>query len=175
MKRKSLEKIIGPPEERVPLIGARIRRARIAAVVLDGEVVGHLSYRMDGRGAVWPDWPRYRARFGLIGGAARYVATELTLRRGRRQDLYIESFAVDRAARGRGIGGALLTWLCEEVALHGKLAWRTELPEANLPAKRVYEKLGARHVRSVAFGPVARLLHTPRVLLYRWVHPGKEN
>lgn len=173
-RRHSLHKVIGDPFERSAVLGTRYRPDRICVAVVDGEIAGFLSYRMDGKGSVWPEWRAFRARYGLVSGAVRYLLTDLSLRRGRAADLYVEGFVVLKPARGKGIGRALLDWLSAEVERHGKQGWRTEMPEGNENARRLYEGYGARAVRVVDTGPFGLVYHTRRSVLYRWTPPGAD-
>ena len=170
-RRKSLDRIVGDPDQREALLASPIRGDRICAVVMAGEVVGCLSYRMDGRGSVCPQFAKYRARYGLAAGTLRYLLTQLTLYRGRSRDLYIEGYAVAPETRGRGLGKALLEWLSAEVIRQGKSGWRTEMPEGHDQAARAYERFGAKIVRRVWLGPFGRLTGSPRMTLWRWTAP----
>lgn len=170
-KRLSLEKIVGKIPVREDLLWTPIRADRMCIAVIGDEVVGYLSYRMDGQGALCPVFSRYRARFGLASGAIRYLMTQATLYRNRRDDLLIEGYAVEKIARGRGIGRALLDWLSAEVVRNGKAGWRTEMPAANENADRMYRKYGAVLLREIWLGPAAYFTHASRVKLYRWTPP----
>ncbi|MEM0944781.1 MAG: GNAT family N-acetyltransferase [Pseudomonadota bacterium] len=169
--RRSLQFIVGDEETRAALLGAPIRPDRIAAIIRGGEVVGFLSYRMEGAGALCPQVARYRARFGHVSGTLRWLLTQATLVRGRAEDLYIEGFAVDPAARGLGLGQVLLGWLGQEVIRRGKAGWRTEMPADQPAAARTYEKAGAVCLKTLDFGPAGRLIGWRRARLYRWT-PG---
>lgn len=170
-RRKSLNRIVGDEDARAALLAHPIRPDRICAVVMAGQVVGCLSYRMDGAGAVWPQWPRYRGRFGLIAGTVRYLLTQATLVRGRADDLYVEGFAIAPKTRGRGIGRALMEWLSAEVIRNNKKGWRTEMPDGSPEAARAYERYGARLQRRIWLGPMAWVMGYPRVSLLRWTPP----
>lgn len=167
-RRKSLNKIVGDEDTRADLLATPMRADRICAVVMEGRVVGCLSYRMDGVGSVRPVWARYHAAYGAIAGSLRYLLTQLTLYRGRSRDLYIEGYAVAPETRGKGLGKALLDWLSAEVIRHGKSGWRTEMPKGHDAAARAYERFGAREQRKVWLGPFGWLLGSSHMTLYRW-------
>lgn len=167
-RRVSLKRAVGDAEIREELLGTPIRGDRICAVIRGDRVIGCLSYRLDGQGAVWPRWSRFCDRFGWLSGTLRYLAVQATLYRGRSRDLYIEGFAVSAEARGLGIGRALLDWLSTEVRRRGKDAWRTEMPESHAEAARAYERFGARRQRAIPLGPAAWLVGSRRMILYRW-------
>ncbi len=170
-QRATLNRIVGLPEVREKVLGNRLRPDRICIALVKGEVAGLISYRMDGEGSVWPDAARYRKHFGAIGGTARYLLTEATLRRGRSDELYLEGFKVDPKARGRGIGTALLHWLGDEVVRRGKRAWRTEASITADAAMRVYQGVGAKAIKTVSLGPLGPLFDRHTFVVLRWEAP----
>ncbi len=170
-QRATLNKVLGKPEVRREVLGGRLRPDRICIAIVRGEIAGCISYRMDGEGSIWPDPSRYRARFGAVGGTARWLLTEATLRRGRPDELYLEGFKVDEKARGRGIGTALLHWLGGEVVRRGKRAWRTEASVNADAAMRVYQGVGAKPIKTVNLGPVGRVFDRASFVVLRWEAP----
>jgi ribosomal protein S18 acetylase RimI-like enzyme len=177
-QRATLNRIVGLPAVRADVLGHRMRPDRICIALLEtapgvGEIVGLISYRMDGAGSVWPEASRYRRRFGPLSGTARYLLTEASLRRGRPDELYLEGFKVDPRARGRGIGTNLLHWLGSEVVRRGKRAWRTEASVTADAAMRVYQGVGAKPVKTVHLGPVGQLFDRPSFVVLRWEAPGE--
>ncbi|MEO1102189.1 MAG: bifunctional aminotransferase class I/II-fold pyridoxal phosphate-dependent enzyme/GNAT family N-acetyltransferase, partial [Pseudomonadota bacterium] len=136
-----------------------------------GQVAGLISYRMDGEGSVWPQASRYRDHFGAVGGTARYMLTQATLKRGRPDELYLEGFKVDPIARGRGIGTSLLHWLGDEVVRRGKNAWRTEASITADAAMRVYQSVGAKVVKTISLGPLGHVFDRHKMVVLRWAPP----
>jgi ribosomal protein S18 acetylase RimI-like enzyme len=171
-QRETLKVFVGSPEKRQEVLGHRVRTDRICIALVKGEVAGCLSYRMDGAGSVWPEPKRFREHFGPVGGTIRWLLTELTLRRGHPDELYIEGFKVDPKARGRGIGTNLLKWLAAEVVRNGKRAWRTEASASADAAIRVYTGVGGQIVKTLWFGPLGHLFDRPKIVVIRWPAPG---
>lgn len=170
-QRATLNRIVGLPEVRAQVLGDRLRPDRICIATVRGEIAGLISYRMDGKGSVWPDPARYRAHFGTMSGTVRYWLTEATLMRGRPDELYLEGFKVDEKARGRGIGSALLGWLNEEVIRRGKRAWRTEASITADAALYVYKKAGAVPIKTVSLGPLGHVFDRHTFVVLRWEAP----
>lgn len=171
-QRATLNRIVGRPEVRREVLGNRLRPDRICIALLDGEIVGLISYRMDGEGSVWPDSRRFRRHFGAVSGTMRYLLTEATLRRGRSDELYLEGFKVEGKARGRGIGTNLLNWLGSEVTRRGKRAWRTEASVTADAAMRVYQSVGARPVKTVSLGPLGHVFDRQAFVVLVWEATG---
>lgn len=170
-QRATLNRIVGKPEKREAVLGDRLRPDRICLALVNGEIAGLISYRMDGEGSVWPDPKRYRAHFGPLGGTMRYWLTEATLRRGRPEELYLEGFKVDAIARGRGIGTALLHWLNAETVRRGKVCWRTEASVTADAAMAVYKKVGAKPVKTISLGPLGHVFDRHTFVVLRWDAP----
>ncbi len=170
-QRATLNRIVGKPEVRQELLGNRIRQDRACIAIVDGQIAGLISYRMDNEGSVWPDPARYRAHFGALGGSARYLLTQATLRRGNPDELYLEGFKVDEIARGRGIGKSLLNWLGTEVVRRGKKAWLTEASATADAAIYVYKSVGAEIVKTISLGPLGYVFDRHRIVVMRWTPP----
>lgn len=170
--RHSLHVACGGADAQQRVLGHRIHRDRLCVALLRGKLVGALSYRCDGRGALCPEWRRFRAEYGRMSGAWRYVLTLATLHRGRARDLYIEGYALLPVARGRGIGAAMLAWLGTEVARRQKSGWRTEMPATAQAAALAYTRAGALPLRTVRLGPFGRLVGARTFTIYRWTPPG---
>lgn len=173
-QRATLKHIVGPEEKRRQVVGQRMRQDRLCAAIVNGEICGCISYRMDGEGSVWPDAKRFRDEFGALSGTVRYLLTEATLRRGHPDELYLEGFKVDPGARGRGIGTSLLHWLGSEVVRRGKKRWRTEASVSAAPAMRVYQGVGAKPTKTVNLGIIGRIADRPKFVVLEWYPPVDE-
>ncbi|WP_162408988.1 GNAT family N-acetyltransferase [Acuticoccus sediminis] len=170
-QRATMKHIVGSEEVRRKVVGNRMRQDRLCAAIVNGEIAGCISYRMDGEGSVWPEAKRFREHFGPVSGTFRYMLAEATLHRGHRDELYLEGFKVDPAARGRGIGTALLHWLGSEVVRRGKSRWRTEASVTAAPAMRVYQGVGAKPTKTVHLGPIGRIADRPSFVVLVWEPP----
>ena len=166
-KRNMLGAFAGDAAMRMRVLGARMAPGQLAAALgPDGAVLGAVGYRIDGRSPFTPDPAAFRAAFGPVAGTARALATGAVLRRGRADALHIEGFSVERVARGRGIGTALLGWVLAETRRHGRARWRAEVPEASEAAIRLYRAAGGRRVRRIWLGPLGPALGLPPLALY---------
>jgi len=170
-QRATLNRIVGLPEVRQELLGNRIRQDRVCLAIVEGQIAGLISYRMDNEGSVWPDPARYRAHFGAVSGTTRYLLTQASLRRGNPNELYLEGFKVDAIARGRGIGKALLNWLGTEVVRRGKDAWLTEASSTADAAIYVYKSVGAEIVKTISLGPLGYVFDRHKIVVMRWKPP----
>ncbi|WMS42749.1 GNAT family N-acetyltransferase [Acuticoccus sp. MNP-M23] len=174
-QRATLNRIVGLPEVREELLGNRLRQDRVCIAIVEGQIAGLISYRMDNEGSVWPDPARYRAHFGPLSGSIRYLLTQASLKRGGADELYLEGFKVDAIARGRGIGKSLLHWLGDEVVRRGKRAWLTEASSTADAAIYVYKSVGAEIVKTISLGPLGYVFDRHKIVVMRWTPPADKN
>lgn len=83
-----------------------------------------------------------RAAYGRLGALWRGLALRALGNEVDNQRFLVDGVAVTRAARGQGIGSALVAALCEEARLRGYGAVRLEVVDSNLRARALYERLG---------------------------------
>jgi GNAT superfamily N-acetyltransferase len=81
---------------------------------------------------------------GRIEGIALFYETPSSTFRGR-PFLYLEDLVVAEAARGGGVGEALMAALAREAVSRGALRLEWSVLDWNVDAIRFYERLGARH------------------------------
>ena len=124
----------------------------------DGRVVGLLS-GMPGTEAGDPDRILMRAAGwrALRAGAVALAARPLFVAMDRHEpgDWYLQAVAVEREARGRGIGTALLTAAFEQARTSGADRLTLDVDVENGRARSLYERFG---LRVAATSRPARLL-----------------
>ena len=81
---------------------------------------------------------------GRVEGIALFYETPSSTFRGR-PALYLEDLVVSEAARGKGVGEALMASLAREVVARGALRLEWSVLDWNVHAIRFYERLGAEH------------------------------
>jgi len=121
-----------------------------ALVALDGDqVVGIAGLHYEGSGFVRWHWPAYRATFGLLGGAHRFLGMRLDSEHPPAGEVLLEALAVDPARRGQGIGARLLAETCAFARARGYQAVRLSVVDTNPRARALYEREGFRPVRTI--------------------------
>ncbi len=86
---------------------------------------------------------------GLVGWIVLNLFTKGTCPK---TDLRISVLAVDEQFRGQGIGTRLIQHVLEFAKVNDFLAVRLEVVDTNPSAKRLYERLGFKAVRSIHLG-----------------------
>lgn len=114
----------------------------ISAVSERGELLGIAGFRM-ARGAVsigrLPEMVSVYGRFGAFWRCALIRALPQAVGPGQ---FSVDGLAVFDAARGQGIGAALIEALCTEARRHGFREILLDVADANTPARALYEREG---------------------------------
>lgn len=127
-------------------------------VVLDGEgaVAGVAGIGMRGRRFSHIGFRSLAREFGWVAAIPRWVfATgEAVLTRPRKGQWRIDVIAVREAARGGGVGTALLQAVIEAAWDAGMRTVELEVVDVNERAMRLYERLGFRCIFTLPTGPL---------------------
>ncbi|MEU9158824.1 GNAT family N-acetyltransferase [Streptomyces sp. NPDC048424] len=140
---------LGPAEAGRRFIAGHLHRDRAVTARSDGDgrVVGVAGYQLAGRGLVGGDAAAVRAAYGPVRGLWRVFLLALLERTPARGELVMDGIAVDRAERGRGIGGLLLREVEAIAVEQGCRRIRLDVVAENPRARALYERHGFRAVR----------------------------
>ncbi len=86
--------------------------------------------------------------YGRFGGLWRGLAFSLLERKPKPGELLMDGIAVDAAARGRGVGRALLAAIEDKARTLGAGSVRLDVVDTNPDARRLYERVGFVPVRT---------------------------
>ena len=124
---------------------------RMIVALRHGRLLGVAGFDHEGRGAFMPDFASMWRIFGF-SGPLRLLGMAL-LERGKSPDvLLMDGLAVVEQARGQGIGSLLLQAVEDHARALGKQAVRLDVIDTNPGARRLYERLGYRAVRTRRLG-----------------------
>ncbi|MFD3541636.1 GNAT family N-acetyltransferase [Streptomyces sp. NPDC058662] len=138
---------LGPAAAGRGYLAEHLHADRAVTALSGGRVVGVAGYQLAGRGLIGGDAAAVRARYGRIAGLYRVLLLALLERTPARGELVMDGIAVDRAERGRGVGGLLLAEV-EAVAVgQGCRRIRLDVVAENPRARALYERHGFRAVR----------------------------
>lgn len=136
-----------------PILGRDDRAERFLAAVLrpanavtaedeTGALIGIAGFHGAEGGFVGGGYDDLRRIYGPIGAAWRIAALALFERAPANRQLLLDGIVVSPAARGRGVGGALLTRLKELAAETGYAEMRLDVVDTNPRARALYERRG---------------------------------
>jgi ribosomal protein S18 acetylase RimI-like enzyme len=142
--------------QRLLVSGMNPRRGLYA--LHDSKVIGVAGLEYGGERLMRIPKASFVREFGLVGGLARYLWTRF-LRLFQRPDpqvLRLEMIAVSPAARGLGVGTALVESVCELAQALGYRMVVLEVVNTNPRAKALYERLGFKTVKHSRYGILTR-------------------
>ena len=121
----------------------------VSRIYAEGLSTGGASFETEVPG--WDEWdaahrssPRIAA--DLDGGLAGWLAVAPVSRRACYRGVVEHSVYVDAAARGRGVGRALLERLVADAPAHGIWTIQTSIIASNVPSLALHESVGFRVV-----------------------------
>ena len=118
------------------------------------------------------DLSRWRSFFARMEGrpvgaaAVAFDTPEVEMLEGRRDLALLWDIRVAPAARGRGVGAALVRAAERWALSKGCREWKVETQNINVPACRFYERMGCP-LRTVNYGAYPDLPHEIQLLWYK--------
>lgn len=124
------------------------------ALAEDGQVLGVAGVAMPGHHFSHMGYRLFAREFGALGAVSRWIraTAESLLARPRRGQWRVEVLAVAGAARGSGIGTALLEAVIGDAREAGMRSVGLEVVDVNDRALQLYERIGFRSVGNVPTG-----------------------
>lgn len=138
---------LGPvmgPERRALAFIERVMRADhvISAVDAEGRLLGVIGYRTQQGSFVGGSCEDLEAIYGRFGAFWRRLALTVLAHDLAPGEMAVDGLAVAEAARGCGLGGALVEALCAEAVMRGFRLVRLDVVGENLRARALYDRLG---------------------------------
>ncbi len=151
-----LGRVLGPEMQAHRML-LRIIRADHAIVALeDGRLLGLVGFKTPRGAFAGGGFGDLRAIYG-IGALWRAAALWLLSREVDNARFLLDGLCVDPAARGRGVGTALLDAISVEAAARGYTAVRLDVVDTNPRARALYEREGFVALRTTTMGPLRHL------------------
>jgi ribosomal protein S18 acetylase RimI-like enzyme len=114
----------------------------------DGEIVGMANLESDAGPAFHLRLSEFRRAFGLLKGFYRYLLFKFLTDAAPAGEVLVESLCVAAKARGQGVGTLLLEAVFAHARQHGYPTVRLEVVDTNPRARRLYERMGFRALRT---------------------------
>lgn len=119
----------------------------------DGNLLGLAGYKTTDGGLVEGSFTQMAQAYGW-GGAVWRAAVLSVLERDVQLGVFqMDGIFVDQAARGMGVGTALLGAVAREAAQRGLASVQLDVIDTNPRAKALYERVGFRAVNTESTGP----------------------
>lgn len=153
-----LGRVMGPARRAVPLLADALRPDHaICARSSAGELCGVVGFKTADGALIDADWPDMRRHYGTFGALWR-MGTLALLDRDVDNDRFLtDGIFVSEAARGQGVGTALLEALAQEARARGYGTIRLDVIDTNPRARALYERCGFVALGSRQVGMFSRV------------------
>jgi ribosomal protein S18 acetylase RimI-like enzyme len=150
-----LGRVMGP-DARAHAFLARVMRADHALVARDetGALLGLAGFKTPQGSFAGGSWTDTRAVYGLAGLAWRLPLLALLSREVDNDRFLLDGICVAPAARGLGVGSALMAAIEDEARARGYAYVRLDVIDTNWRARALYERLGYMGIKTAPLGPL---------------------
>ena len=129
----------------------------ISATAPDGSVIGVAGFKTEKGAFIGGGLREMCAAYGMIGGFWRGLVLSVLERSLQPGTLLMDGIFVDEAARGRGVGSALLSAIKEKAVALGCFKVRLDVIDTNPRARALYERHGFAAESTSDMGPLHRI------------------
>lgn len=150
--------VLGPDERALRFIAGALRPDHcFSATGADGQLLGLAGFKSPEGAFVGGTGAHMAQTYGWIGAGWRAAALWMLSNEVDNHRFLVDGIAVTRAARGMGIGTALIQALCDEGLARGYNSIRLEVIDSNWRAKALYERNGFMSVHTEKMGMLRHL------------------
>lgn len=138
-----LGRVLGPRAKALAFLERAIREDQvIVALDLSGNLLGIAGFKTPEGSFAGGGVADMRAIYGRIGAAWRGGLLRLLAQEIDNTRFLLDGICVTPAARGQGLGAALLQAICDEAGSRGYRAVRLDVVDGNWRARALYARLG---------------------------------
>ena len=146
---------LGPEGKALAFLSAAVRPDfAISALDDAGQVLGVSGFKTAEGGFIAADHAAFRRVYGPMGAIWRGLLLSVMERDVQAGQLLMDGIFVDRAARGLGIGTALIDAIIGEARARGLGEVRLDVIDGNPRARALYERLGFQAAGEERTGPL---------------------
>lgn len=146
-----LGRVMGPEARALRLLARIIRNDHAIVAVVGGRLVGLVGYKSPRGAFASGTFADLWAVYGM-GGLWRVAVLRLLVRDVDNERFLLDGLCVDPAARGQGVGTALLEAVAVEARKRGYTAVRLDVVDTNPRARALYERQGFSVTRTAQMG-----------------------
>ena len=156
--RTKLRVAMGPDRKALTFITRVLRPDHaISATADDGTLLGVVGFKTHEGALVGGTFADLRAIYGLWGSSWRAVILSLLERDVENERFLMDGIFVAEAARGQGVGTALLDAVSDEARTRGHTEIRLDVIDTNPRARALYERKGFTPIKTDHLGPLKHL------------------
>lgn len=140
----------------------------ISAVSSDGHLLGLAGFKTRSGAFIGGDLKELQAIYGPVGGTWRGLALSLLERPIEAGILLMDGIFVSEAARGQGVGSALLEAIKAKAQALDCQSVRLDVIDTNPRARALYERRGFKAGRTSGIGPLRHVFGFRRATTMVW-------
>ena len=129
----------------------------IGAMTPEQALIGVAGFKTNSGSFIGGDLKSLRQTYGLIGAVWRGLVLSLLERPVQTGTLLMDGIFVSEAARGQGVGSALLEAIKQKAIAQDCSKVRLDVIDTNPRARDLYERRGFIPVRTTSIGPLRHL------------------
>ncbi len=137
-----LGRVMGPDVRAKEFLIRVIREDHVIVALEGGALLGLIGFKTPKGAFAGGEMSDLRAVYGLGGSLWRGALLQMLSREVDSERFLVDGICVDEAARGRGIGSALIEAICAEARSRGYAEVRLDVIDTNLRARALYERQG---------------------------------
>lgn len=162
---RKLNRLLGPEARALSMLAAGIRHDHaFAALDRQGRLIGIAGFRDPDGGLVDQSQTLMQKTYGRWGATWRRLAFRALEQDVDNDRFLIDGIAVDRDARGQGVGTALLAALCDAGRERSYREIRLDVLPENIRARALYEREGFVVVAMQRMGLAGHLIGVAQTL-----------
>ncbi|MBB5722957.1 ribosomal protein S18 acetylase RimI-like enzyme [Loktanella ponticola] len=155
---EKLGTVMGPePKAMAYILRVIDSRHAISAVDDDGTLLGVVGFKTNKGALVGGTYSDFAAIYGHLGAIWRAVLLSLLERDTENRRFLMDGIFVAPAARGKGVGSALLVAIMNEGHQRGYPSLRLDVIDTNPRAKALYERHGFAPTDTTKLGPLRHI------------------
>ena len=164
--RSQIEWLIGSQQKGVALLEASFNAELGLTALMQGQLVGFIGLKYENRPFFQFERSHCIRELGLIRGLLAFLLlNNISLVKPLSNEVYIAVLVVDASMRGKGIGSLLMQAAFEIAQQNQCTAVVLDVANTNPDARRLYERLGFKLVRTIEFRYLPRWISTGTTIM----------
>ena len=149
--RSRIEFLIGSQQKGVALLKPSLNAELVLTAQMQGQLVGFVGLQYKNRPFFQFELSHCIRELGLLRGLLAFPVFNISSVKPLSDEVYIAVLVVDASIRGKGIGSLLMQAAFEIAQQNQCTAVVLDVSNTNPDARRLYERLGFKLVRTIEF------------------------